>query len=85
MEGGDFPLASVGSWAGGDNRKRARSAQKRVGPKSQPTACAPSPGSHMSMSLPLCVRYIFQLCYAFCMHTGSSIINVIFHTQLKNI
>ena len=30
---GNFPLASVGSRAGGDNRKRARSAQRRVGQK----------------------------------------------------
>jgi hypothetical protein len=30
---------------GGDNIKRARSAQKRVGPKARPTARAPAPGS----------------------------------------
>ena len=28
-----FPIASVGFRAGGDNRKRARSAQRREGPK----------------------------------------------------
>ena len=31
---GNFPLASVGSWAVGDNRKKARSTQRRVGPQS---------------------------------------------------
>ena len=30
---GNFPLASVGSQAGGDNRKRAHSPQRREGPK----------------------------------------------------
>ena len=32
---------AVGSRAGGDNRKRARSAQRRVGPKARPTASEP--------------------------------------------
>ena len=32
--------AFVGSRAGGDNRKRERSAQRRVGPKARPTAGA---------------------------------------------
>jgi hypothetical protein len=36
----NFPLASVGSRAGDDNRKRARSAQRRVGPPARPTAGA---------------------------------------------
>ena len=37
--GGEEELspASVGSWAGGDNRKRARSAQRRVGKKARLT------------------------------------------------
>ena len=30
---GELPLSSVGSRAGGDNRKRAHNAQRRVGPK----------------------------------------------------
>jgi hypothetical protein len=42
--GGDFPLASVGSRGGGDNRKRARSAQRRVGPKDRLTAMPLRPG-----------------------------------------
>jgi hypothetical protein len=37
---GNFPPVSVGSWAGGNNRKRARSAQRRVGPKARLTAGA---------------------------------------------
>jgi hypothetical protein len=57
---GELPLAYVGSRAGGDNRKRACSAQRRVGPKAQLTASAPAPGPR--------VRYIFELFYAFCMH-----------------
>jgi hypothetical protein len=48
--------------------KRAHIAQRREGPKAQPTAGAPAPGSRVSVSLPLCVRYIFELFYAFCMH-----------------
>ena len=48
----DFPLAYVGSWAGGDNRERAHSAQRRVGPKAQPTASAPAPGSPVRASFP---------------------------------
>ena len=49
-EGGEEKLspASVGSRAGGDNRKRARSAQMRVGP----TASAPAPGSPVRPSFP---------------------------------
>ena len=40
------------SRAGGDNRKRARSAQRRVGPKARPTAGAPAPGSPVRASFP---------------------------------
>ena len=36
----NFPLASVGSQAGGDNRKRVRSAQRRVGPELGRRPCA---------------------------------------------
>ena len=36
--------AGDGSRAGDDNRKRVRSAQRRVGPKARPTAGAPGPG-----------------------------------------
>ena len=36
---------TVGSRAGGNNRKRARSAQRRVGLQARPTAAAPAPGS----------------------------------------
>ena len=32
---GNFPLASVGSRDGGDNRKRVHRAQRRVGPKAR--------------------------------------------------
>ena len=45
-EGGEernIPLATVGSRAGGDNSKRACSAQRRVGPKARLTASAPAP------------------------------------------
>ena len=42
---GEFPLGGVGSRAGGDNRKRAHSAQRRVGPKARPTDSAPAAGS----------------------------------------
>ena len=52
---GRFSLASVGFLAGGDKRKRSRG--------------APVPGSRMS--LPLCVRYIFEVLYAFCIHIYS--------------
>ena len=52
---GNFPPASVGSRAGGDNRKRAQSARRRIGPKSRPTDGNPAPGSRLSASLPLCV------------------------------
>ena len=52
MGKGNFTLASVGSQAGGDNRKRARSAQRRVGPKARPTAGAPAPGSPVRVSFP---------------------------------
>jgi hypothetical protein len=45
---GELYIASVGSRAGGDNRKRARSAQRRVGPK----AGAPAPGSPVRASFP---------------------------------
>ena len=38
--GGNFPLAYVGSRAGGDNRKSVRSAQRRVVPKACLTASA---------------------------------------------
>ena len=39
---GNFPLAYIGSRAGGDNRKRAHSAQRRDGPKAgSPTPCTP--------------------------------------------
>ena len=41
-----------GSRAGGDNRKRARSAQRRVGLKARPTAGAPAPGSPVRASFP---------------------------------
>jgi hypothetical protein len=54
---GIFPVPSVGSRAGGDNRKRARSAQRKVGPKARPTAGAPAPGSPVRASFPYCVRY----------------------------
>ena len=47
---GDFPLASVGSLAGGDDRKGACSAQRRVGPKARPTARAPAPGLPVRVS-----------------------------------
>ena len=42
-EGGEEELspASVGSRAGGGNRKRGRSTQRRVGPKARLTASAP--------------------------------------------
>ena len=53
---GELYIASVGSRAGGNNRKRARSAQRRVGPKARPTAGAPAPGSRVSASFPSCVR-----------------------------
>jgi hypothetical protein len=43
---------AVGSRAGGDNRKRPRSAQRRVGPKAQLTAGAPVPGSPARASFP---------------------------------
>ena len=49
---GELYIASVGSRAGGDNRKRARSAQRRVGPKARPTAGAPAPGSPVRASFP---------------------------------
>ena len=42
---GELPLASVGFRAWGNHRKRACSAQRRVGPKAQPTAGTPVPGS----------------------------------------
>ena len=44
-------------WPGGDNRKRGRSAQRRVGPQARPTAGAPAPGSPVRASFPQCVRY----------------------------
>ena len=57
-EGGEnFPLPSVGSRAGGDNRKRALSAQRRVGPKAGLTAGAPVPGQRVSVGFPFCVCY----------------------------
>jgi hypothetical protein len=43
---------AVGSRAGGDNRKRARSALWWVGPKARPTAGAPAPGSPVRASFP---------------------------------
>ena len=49
---GELYIASVGSRAGGDNRKRARSTQRRVGPKARPTAGAPAPGSPVRASFP---------------------------------
>ena len=53
---GNFPLASVGSRAGGDNKKRAHSAQRRVGPEGPTDGRRPAPGSRVSASLPLCMR-----------------------------
>jgi hypothetical protein len=44
--------ASVCSRAGGDNRKRALSAQRRVVPKTQSTAGAPAPGPCLSSGFP---------------------------------
>ena len=43
---------AVGSRAGGDNRKRARSAKRRIGMKARPTAGAPAPGSRVRASFP---------------------------------
>ena len=65
---GNFPLASVGSLARGDNRKRAHGAHRRVELTARPTASAPTHGSRERASFPLFVRCIFQLLYAFCMH-----------------
>jgi hypothetical protein len=53
IEGGGLSIASVGSRAGGNNRKRARSAQRRVGPMARPTASAPAPVSPLSVELSL--------------------------------
>jgi hypothetical protein len=53
---GNFRLASVGSRAGGDNRKRAHSAQRRVGQKARPMAGAPALGSSVMASFPFCMR-----------------------------
>ena len=63
-----IPLDSIGSPAGGDYRKRACSFQRRVGPKAQPLAGGPVPGSRVSASLPLCVCYTFEVFHAFCMY-----------------
>ena len=41
----------------GSNRKRARSAQRRLGPKARPTASAPAPGLCVTAGFPFCVRY----------------------------
>jgi hypothetical protein len=51
---GNFLLASVGSQAGGDNRKRARSAQRREGPMASSRAAR-------DRGLILCVRYSPQM------------------------
>jgi hypothetical protein len=52
--GGKGEELSCESWlsAGGDNRKIARSAQRRVGPKARPMAGAPAPGSPVRASVP---------------------------------
>ena len=47
---GNFPLASVGSRAWGNNRKRTHSSQSRVGPNARLTASAPAPGSHVELN-----------------------------------
>ena len=49
---GSFPLGSVGSRAGGDNRKRACLTQRRVGLKARPTAGAPASGLPVRASFP---------------------------------
>ena len=41
---GDFPLAFVCSWDVGDNRKKARSTHRRVGPKARLMAGPLGPG-----------------------------------------
>jgi hypothetical protein len=48
---GNFPLASVGSRVGGDNRK-VNSTKRRVGLNARPTAGAPAPGSPVRASFP---------------------------------
>jgi hypothetical protein len=52
----------------GPTIEKGRSAQRRVGPKAQPMACAIEPKLRVRVILPLCVRYIFELFFAFCMH-----------------
>ena len=47
----NFPLANVGSPTGGDNRKRARSAQRREGSKAR----GPALGSPVRAIFPECV------------------------------
>jgi hypothetical protein len=42
--------------AGGDNRKREHSTQRREGPKARLTAGAPAPGSPVRASFPLCLH-----------------------------
>ena len=48
---GNFPLTSVGSRAGGDNRKRAWKTQSRVVLKARPTSAAPEPGWRVSANV----------------------------------
>ena len=49
---GGSERGAVGSRAGGDNRKRVRSAQRRVGVKARPMAGAPAPRSAVRASFP---------------------------------
>jgi hypothetical protein len=50
--GGNFSLACGGSRAGGANRRRARSAQRRVVLKGRPMASAPAPGLPVRAKFP---------------------------------
>ena len=54
-------MGGSGIGAGGDNRKRARSAQRRVGPKARPTAGAPATGPCVSAGFPF-VRALSPPC-----------------------